>query len=272
MATLREILDTTERLWPASGAEEWDRTGLCSGDPSLEVRRILLAVDPVRATVDEAISTGAQLLITHHPLMLRGVTTVREDQAKGKLVADLIRAGVAHLSAHTNADVVEEGPTGVVMRKLGVEGLEPIKPLADAPHRGIGLVGELPEAEPLGRLAGRIARLYPATATGVRVAGEYERPVRRIAMCSGAGDSLLSHPAVLGADVYLTSDLRHHPASEALEQALVAGGPALIDTSHWASEWVWLDGAADRLREAHPDVEVEVSELSTDPWTFAIAQ
>ena len=91
-------------------------------------------------------------------------------------------------------------------------------------------------------------------------------------MCSGAGDSLLSHPAVLGADVYLTSDLRHHPASEALEQALIAGGPALIDTSHWASEWVWLDTAADRLREAHPELTVEVSERSTDPWTFAIAQ
>jgi putative NIF3 family GTP cyclohydrolase 1 type 2 len=77
---------------------------------------------------------------------------------------------------------------------------------------------------------------------------------------------------VLGADVYITSDLRHHPASEAVENARVAGGPALIDVSHWASEWLWLEVAAEQLRTALPGVEVAVSELRTDPWDFAILQ
>lgn len=270
--TLREILTTVERLWPAAGAEDWDAPGLSSGDPDAEVRRIHLCVDPVADTVDEALEQGAQLLIAHHPLLLRGVTSVAEDAYKGRLLARLIRGGCALLGAHTNADVVEDGPTGIVMRRLGVEGLEPIRPLADRPERGIGLVGELPEPEPLGRFATRVAKLLPSTAGGVRVAGDYPRPVRRIAMCSGAGDSLLGHPAVRGADAYLTSDLRHHPASESLEQSKLAGGPALIDTAHWASEWVWLDDAAERLRAAHPGVEVVVSELNTDPWSFVIPQ
>lgn len=270
--TLRDLLITCERLWPASGAEEWDAAGLASGDPSADVERVLLCVDPVRSTVDEALERGAQLLIAHHPLLLRGVTSVAEDAYKGRLLADLIRGGCALLAAHTNADVVEEGPTGIVLSRLGVRGMRPIRPLAEHQGRGIGLVGELDEPEPLARFAGRVAELLPATAGGVRVAGDAERPVRRIAMCSGAGDSLLGHAAVRGADVYLTSDLRHHPASESLEQSLLEGGPALIDTSHWASEWVWLDRAAERLREAHPGLEVVVSERSTDPWSFAIAQ
>ncbi len=122
----------------------------------------------------------------------------------------------------------------------------------------------------LGRLARGLADVLPHTAQGIRVAGDYERPITTVALCAGAGDSLLSDPAVLAADVYITSDLRHHPASEALENARIAGGPALIDVSHWASEWLWLDTAAAQLREALPGVSVTVSELRTDPWDFAI--
>lgn len=272
MTRLADILSTTETMWPQDGAEEWDAVGPVIGDADADVSKIVLAVDPVRATVDEAIEAGAQLLITHHPLLLRGVTSVAEDRYKGKLIADLIRAGCALVSAHTNADVVPEGPTGVVLGKLGVRDVTPIKPVEHRPEHGIGLVGTLPGPEPLGRFASRLAKVIPSTATGVRVSGDFEREVQCIAMCSGAGDSLLNHPAVRGADAYITSDLRHHPASESAEQTLLGEGPALIDISHWASEWVWLDGAAQRLRDAHPEIEVIVSEINTDPWTFAIQQ
>ena len=74
---------------------------------------------------------------------------------------------------------------------------------------------------------------------------------------------------MLDADVYVTSDLRHHPASEFREQAMLVGGPALIDTSHWATEWLWLDVAAEQLRHA-AGVRVTVSDLRTDPWDFAV--
>ena len=114
--------------------------------------------------------------------------------------------------------------------------------------------------------------MLPPTAGGVRAAGDYRQPVTRVAVCGGAGDSLLAASAVRTADVYITADLRHHPASEAREQAVLGGGPALVDVSHWASEWLWLDTAAEQLREALPGVEVVVSELRTDPWDFAILQ
>ena len=112
--------------------------------------------------------------------------------------------------------------------------------------------------------------MLPATVSGVRVAGDPAREIRRVALCGGAGDSLLGHPEVIGADVYVTSDLRHHPAQESLEQSAVAGGPALIDISHWAAESLWLEGAAARLAEALPGVEFRVSERRTDVWSFAV--
>ena len=137
--------------------------------------------------------------------------------------------------------------------------------------RGIGRVCELPAAEPLGEFVGRVRRGLPATPSGVRVAGAPERPVRRVAVCGGAGDSLLTAARAAGADVYVTADLRHHPAGESLE----AGGPALVDVAHWASEWPWLAYGAAALRAglaraggpAATTVEARVSTLVTDPWT-----
>lgn len=270
--TVADVQRAVEALWPAAGAEAWDAVGLIAGEPHAPVSRILLAVDAVAATVDEAVGTGADLLLTHHPLLLRGVTSVAADRYKGAMITRLIRGGCALLSAHTNADVVEAGTSGVLAEALGLVDAVPIAPSAADPSRGIGRVGDLPEAVPLGRLARRIADVLPATAGGVRVAGDYEGLVRRVALCGGAGDAYLAHPAVLAADVYVTSDLRHHPASEAVENAAVASGPALVDVSHWASEWLWLDTAAAQLAEALPGVEVSVSELRTDPWDFLVTQ
>jgi dinuclear metal center YbgI/SA1388 family protein len=267
--TLADVQAVVERLWPRSGAESWDAVGLVAGDPRAEVRRIRLAVDAVLSTVEEAVEENADLLLTHHPLLLRGVTSVAEDRSKGAVVARLIRGGCALLAAHTNADVVARGTSAVFAERLGLTGLEPIEASADG-VTGLGRVGRLAHPIPLGRLARAIADVLPATAQGIRVAGEYEREIRTVALCAGAGDSLLQHPAVVAADVFVTSDLRHHPASEAAESARLGAGPALIDVSHWASEWLWLDVAAAQLRAALPDVEVAVSELRTDPWEFAI--
>ncbi len=270
MTTVADVAAAVERLWPISGSEAWDAPGLLSGDPSATVTRILLAVDAVADTVDEAIDVGAEVLLVHHPLLLRGVTTVAESTAKGAVLARLIRGGCALLAAHTNADIVETGTSARLASLLGLQDAVPI--VETAPGVGLGRVGALPEPTTLGALARRLAGILPPTATGVRVAGAFDRAVQTIAVCGGAGDSLLGEPAVLAADAYITADLRHHPASEAVESARVAGGPALIDVSHWASEWLWLETAAAELRAELPGVEVVVSELRTDPWDFVVVQ
>jgi dinuclear metal center YbgI/SA1388 family protein len=272
MPTLRELQAVIEDLWPAAGAESWDAVGLVAGDPDATVEHVHLAVDAVPATARETVELGAGLLLTHHPLLLRGVTTIAESTYKGSVLATLVRGDSALVAAHTNADVVTTGTSAVLADRIGLTDQRPLDPGSGPgsdPATGIGRVGVLAEGTTLGALARKLVDLLPPTATGVRVSGDFDQPVRTVALCAGAGDSLLGHPAVLAADVYITSDLRHHPASEFREQALLGGGPALIDTSHWATEWLWLDVAAAQLRDA-AGVRVTVSDLRTDPWDFAV--
>lgn len=267
--TLADADAAISELWPPSGAEPWDAVGLIAGDPASGVSAIHLAVDAVLDTVDETLAVGAQLLLTHHPLLLRGVTSVAEDRYKGVVIGRLLRGGASLIAAHTNADIVARGTSAVLAERLGLFDTRPIQAGSD-PSLGLGRVGRLAVVTTLGALARTLAEILPATAQGIRVAGEYGREVATVALCAGAGDSLLGHPEVVAADVYVTSDLRHHPASEARERSRLGRGPMLIDVSHWASEWLWLEVAAEQLRAALPGVTVTVSELRTDPWDFAI--
>jgi hypothetical protein len=145
--------------------------------------------------------------------------------------------------------------------------------LADVPSgRGGGRVGDLAEPMSLADFADLVAATLPTTAQGVCAAGDPRRIVRRVAICGGSGDSMLGAADASGADVYLTSDLRHHRASEHLE----AGGCALVDVAHWAAEWMWLPQAARLLEQdaavAGYSLGTTVSTTVTDPWTFHVGR
>ena len=269
-ATLGTILLAVEELWPESLAEEWDEVGLVAGHPAAEVTKILFAVDPTLEVIEEAVDWGAELLITHHPLLLRGVTSVAANTPKGKAVHRLIETGTALLTVHTNGDSAVGGVSDVLADALGLQDVVPLTPAANGlPEEGIGRVGDLADVETLGDFAARVFGILPSVAGGVRVSGDRDGLVRRVALCGGAGDSLFDQVRANHADVYLTADLRHHPASEAREAA-VNDRPYLIDVSHFASEWLWLPAAADALRnvladQGH-DIEIRVSTTNSDPW------
>ena len=201
-------------------AASWDSNGLICGDPADPVRSILLAVDPVVAVVDEAVDSGVDMIITHHPLYLRGTDHVAATDPKGRSIHRLIRAGIALLNAHTSLDV---------------------------------------------------APSLPDSAPGLLVGGDLDAVVERIAVSGGAGDSLLQRAREAGADVFLTADLRHHPASEHLED----GRPYLLCGTHWATEWVGLEPLARRLEEgarSHgASLTVRVSHIVTDPWVLRLS-
>lgn len=377
--TVGDAVAVLDELYDPSWAESWDAVGLVTGDLDQPVRRVLLAVDPVQAVVDEAVAWGADLLVTHHPLLLRGVHGVATNTPKGRAVTALVSAGVALHVAHTNADVADPGVSDALAAALGVVETHPLRPasaeatyklvtfvpqddadrLVDAlaaagaghigdyercawttegtgtfrggpttrpargsagrtehvsetrvemvlpgsargpvmsalravhPYeepafdlllragspgtRGIGRVGRLATPTTLTDFAGTVRAALPPTAAGVRVAGDPDQPVSTVAVCGGAGDDLFSEVRASEADVYVTADLRHHPASEALEH----GRPALVDCAHWATEWPWLHeverlllaGLGDRPGGSD-SVETRVSQVVTDPWTTEFA-
>lgn len=267
---LREVIAALDARYDPVLAEDWDAVGLVCGDPDEPVERVLFAVDPTTAVVDEVVGSGAGLLVTHHPLLLTAVHGVPADDPKGRLVHRLIRAGAGLFVAHTNADRAPRyGVNAALADVLGLVGAVPLEPAGTDPEAGLGRVGDLPEPMTLSAFAERVADVLPVTVGGVRAAGEPHRVVRRVAVCGGSGGSLLGAAAAAGADALLTSDLKHHPVSDAGE----VDGPALCDVAHYASEWPWLPVAAARLAEdLGGRVDVAVSRRRTDPWTHHVGQ
>lgn len=378
---LHDVTTLMDRWYPPALASEWDAVGLVCGDPRQEVRRVLLAVDPAPAVVEEALDWGADLLVVHHPLLLKGVHSVAATTPKGRVLHRLIGGGCALFAAHTNADAPASGVNESLALALGlrdpavivpdpadpldklvtfvpnenaeelraaiteagagrigdydsctftaegegrfrpldgatptigrvgevevvaesrveavfprhlrsriVAALRSVHPyeepafdvleLADVPGvgggaRGSGRIGRLERPMTLREFADHVGGVLPQTAHGVRVGGDPDRVVETVAVTSGAGDFLLDTVLGTDADVYVTSDLRHHRAAEFLEH----GGPALVDIAHWAAEWTWLPVLDRMLVEAFEQqgdtVDVRVSRTCTDPWTFRGAE
>lgn len=266
MPMLSEVTAALDRTYPRHWAEDWDRVGLVCGRDDIEVRRALCVVDVVPETVAEATETGADLIVAHHPLLLRGVSTLDPAEYKGDLVHTLIERRIGLYVAHTNADVANPGVSDALADRLGLVDLRPLRPLTGPEHegsgRGIGRIGRLPAPLSLADLVDRAAKALPPTVWGLRAAGDADRRVSVVAVSGGAGDAYLNDAAAAGAGAYLTADLRHHPASEHAAH----GGPALIDAAHWATERPWLDTVAGQLSELVDDVAV--SDIDTDPWTI----
>jgi dinuclear metal center YbgI/SA1388 family protein len=372
--TLGDVVSAIEQLYPLWWSDDGDAVGLVVGDPRARVARVLFAVDPVQAVVEQAITLRADLVVVHHPLLLRPVSTVRADLPKGRVVHDLIAAGIGLYVAHTNADSPARGVSESLAYALGLHDLVPLRPnradpldkivtfvptalveqvidalaaagagaIGDydrcafstegegtfrpgpsahpvigqrgavevvresrvemvlarqhrdavvaalraahpyeepafdvlelagwASARGSGRLGRLGEPIPLREFATRVVAALPPTAVGARVSGDLDREVSTVAVAGGAGDFLLGDARESGADVYVTSDLRHHPASEFREDA---NAPALVDVPHWAAEWTWLpvarDALGDVLASREMAIESVVSQICTDPWNY----
>ncbi|MDQ2757845.1 MAG: Nif3-like dinuclear metal center hexameric protein [Actinomycetota bacterium] len=278
--SLSEVVDAIERLYPPSTAESWDRVGLVTGDLDQRVRRVHLAVDPTLAVVREAVDAGADLLLTHHPLLLRGIHSVATATAKGETVTRAVLGDLAIYCAHTSADLATPGVCDALASACGIASPAPLTPLTPERPLALGRVGDLAGPMTLRAFVERLAGALPATAGGLRVSGDPEATVRRVAVVGGSGDDRFEQVRASGADVFVTADLRHHPVLEEREQTR-GGRPFLVDAGHWATEWVWLAVAERGLRaalgiEAADDaessrLETHVSTLRTEPWTFVVA-
>jgi dinuclear metal center YbgI/SA1388 family protein len=272
--SVRNIVAVLDARYPPAFAEDWDRVGLVVGEPDATVARVLFVIDCVPETVAEAIALDVDLIVAHHPLLLRGVSSVATTTYKGRIIHDLISHGIALFTAHTNADCAPDGVAEALARAVGLLDLTGLGRLG-TPDRletssrpetsgAPGRIGRLPVPLRLDAFAAHVGDVLAPT--GVRAAGAPDRMISRVAVCPGAGDGFLGDVAAAGVDAYLTADLRHHPASEFVAN----GGPALVEASHWATERPWLVDAA-RIIATETSVETFASDLVTDPWTLHIS-
>ena len=264
---LSQLLTTFESLWPSSGAEEWDRPGLTTGKSNQQISKVLLCIDITREVLDEAKNKACELVVSHHQLLLKGVSFLAEDQLKGELVSFAVKNSIAIYSAHTNADIVTGGVSDVLAQTLGLSLSAPLVPTGVG--IGHGRIGKLKTALTLSEFAKYISDQLPKTYAPVRVAGDLNLMIETVAVVGGAGDSFIPAAAASGAQVLVTSDLRHHVTLDAVSDPSTP--LALIDISHFAAESLWLEPTKKVLTDALPQVSFEVSEVSTDPWTMTVS-
>ncbi|MGO1583485.1 MAG: Nif3-like dinuclear metal center hexameric protein, partial [Actinomycetaceae bacterium] len=165
--TLADVVDVVHRLYPPGTAEAWDAVGLVAGDVDATVSRVHLAVDPTEEVVEEALALGADLLWVHHPLFLKGTTTVATSSPKGRLVHRLIAGGCALLTSHTNADIAVDGVSQALADLLGLTGQRPLVPADSAKADSAGADN--------GSSTGAPALLDALAAAGAGRQGDYER-------------------------------------------------------------------------------------------------
>lgn len=293
MTTLYETVKALGKLYPLEYAEDWDAPGLIVGNMLAPVNRIVCVCDPTFDAVECAIKMGSDLLVTHHPLFFKAVHEVSGIGVRGEIVNRLISNNCALWVGHTNADVAWRGVAHAAAEAFGLKNLHPLVSNGQVDDSGnsvgLGRVGVLDEPMTLRDFAHRVHNALPKTHLGVQVAGNLDSSVQTVAVLPGAGDSLFDEVRSSKADVYVTSDLRHHPATDTIEQAYYESRlqselnkntsyeakPMLINTPHSAIESLWFNYAVEDIAASVEKISGKKPEVTwlgeaCDPWNYVI--
>lgn len=230
---IKEITAVLESFAPLGWQESYDNSGLVVGRPDDEVHRALLAVDVTEAVLDEAEREGCDLVVTHHPIIFHPLKRFNSSTAVERCVERTIRRGIALYACHTNLDSAPDGMSRRLAERLGLGAIRLLEPSEKGEGVGFGVVGELPEPLPTLDLLRRIKERLRIGA--VRYSDPAAPTVRRVALCTGAGASLIGAARAAGAELYLTADLKYN------DFMTPDGALTVADIGHFESEYVAID-------------------------------
>ena len=240
--TVKDVVSMVGQIAPYELAEEWDNVGLLVGRAKGEVTRVLVALDLTQAVIDEAKALGAQLIVTHHPVMFAPRKRLTDEDYEGSLLFSLAENGMALIAAHTNLDAAPGGVNDTLMTLMGAKNVT---------GEGCIRVGDLAEGTTLSMLCARAASKLHAA---VRMYGAEDTPVHKLGCCSGAGSSEMGEAIALGADCFITGEVKHHHALEAS-----AAGVCMIEAGHYETENPVCEVLANALQNAADAVQYNVT-------------
>ena len=258
MATVADILKFLETVAPRSMKMDWDNVGLLCGSKNSPVTKILVALDPFEQVCQEAADWGAELIVTHHPLIFQAMKSITDDTSIGRSILQLCRHGIAAINAHTNLDQAPGGVNDTLAKTLGLENIRVITPCGtteDGTQWGLLRMGQV-EEQPLETFAADVkAKLHCA---GLRYV-DGGKPVRKVAVGGGAcGDGMLEALRA-GCDTFVTSDLKYNQFWDAQDLGL-----NLIDAGHFHTENPVVAVLAEKIAAAFPEIQVKISETHRD--------
>lgn len=244
-----EIIEKLETLSPKSFAEEWDNIGLLAGRRDKEVRTIYVALDATDAVIEDAVRVGADMLLTHHPLIFKKLSRVTTDDFIGRRVYQLIQNDISYYAMHTNFDVM--GMADAAADELGLQSREVLNVTFEdeISKEGCGRVGHLEKCMSVKALAGLVRERFQVP--NVRVFGNLEDIVETAAVMPGSGGSYIRDAIDAGADVMITGDIDHHEGIDAVAQGLV-----VIDAGHYGIEKLFIPYMEEFIKRELSEIKV----------------
>lgn len=245
----KEIMQVIEAAYPRSAALDFDNVGLLAGRAGKEVNRVYLALDATDAVIDRAIEAGADMLITHHPLIFSPMKRVTDEDFIGRRVVKLIQSDIAYYAMHTNYDVL--GMATLSEKILGIKNSQvlDVTMCEDGNEEGIGRVGNLEKPMTLEECCVYVK--HKLKLGSLKVFGDMNGTVSRLAVSPGSGKSAVAPAIAKGADVLVTGDIGHHDGLDAVEQGL-----AVIDAGHYGTEYIFIDDMKHFLEDKLPVLDV----------------
>ena len=259
---IRDITAVIERFAPLAWQEDYDNAGLIVGRPDDEVQALLLAVDVTEEVLDEAERTGCGLVVTHHPIIFRPMKRFNSADPVQRCVERAIRRGIALYACHTNLDSAPHGMSWHLAEQLGIRNCATLQPVAADSAVGFGVVGELPEAVGAVDFLRRMQQQLGVRC--VRHSALIERPVRRVAVCTGAGAALIGEARRAGADLYVTADLKYN------DFMTPDGALVVADIGHFESEYGAINLLFDILSKNLLNFAIRKSASARNPVNYLV--
>ncbi len=246
---VKDIISVIEEFAPLSLQESWDNSGLCLGSPEDSVSSVLLGLDCTPELVDEAISCGADMIVTHHPLIFSGLKKISPEDKVGEAVIKAIKAGISIYAAHTSADKVIAGVSGAMAARLGLKDVAILD--EDGDGTGLGVVGNLPEAMAAEDVIRLVKDRFGLKA--MRASRPVDGMIERIALCGGSGGSLIKAARRSGAQLYISGDISYH-------NFFTEDGFMIMDIGHYESEIEIVDILFSLIKKNFPTFAVRITQ------------
>lgn len=259
---LNDLISYLEEIAPPHLQESYDNSGLIYGHPDLELTGALVSLDCTEDVVDEAISLGFNLIVSHHPIVFSGIKKFSHDNYVHRVVINAIQHNIAIYAIHTNLDnVLEHGVNQKIAQKIGLTQCTILRPKDSAePHTGSGIIGEL--HNPIDPLAFMDHLKGSMNLKTIKHTALLTRPVQRVAVCGGAGSFLLVDAKAAGADVFITADYKYHEFFDA------DGILTIVDIGHYESEYFTIELLFELLTEKFPKFAARSTKVVTNPISY----
>ena len=252
---VKDIITIIEDFAPLSVQEGWDNSGLCVGSPEDDVNGVLIALDCTPELVDEAVACGADMIVTHHPLIFSGLKKISPNNQVGLAVTKAIRAGISIYAAHTSADKVLAGVSGDMARRLGLQDVIILQ--KDGDETGLGVVGNLPEPISSEQAIELVKQAFSLKA--MKTSKPLDGMISRVAMCGGSGGSLIGEARRSGAQLYISGDISYH-------NFFTEEGFMIMDIGHYESEIGIVEILFALIKKNFPTFAVRITQnLNSNP-------